>query len=375
MTTAGKGQAFEAIFGRPAKLRAEAPGRVNLIGEHTDYSGGYVLPTAIPQKTRVEVAPRDDGLIEVATLNVGSVNGGARLSYRAGEEARRGLWLDYVQGITAMLRARGVAVPGFDARIESTVPLGSGLSSSASLLVALGRALRALIGLSIDDVEIARLAHAAEFDFVGAPVGMMDQMASSLADENTALFLDTRTLAFERIPLPAEAELLVVNSGVAHQHASGDYKARRAECERSAELLGVPQLRDVDVSVEPRIASLPAPLDRRARHVVTENARVLAAVAALRAGDLAELGRLFDASHRSMRDDFEVSVPAVDALVESARAQPDVYGARLTGGGFGGSIVALVKRGSAAKVGQAVVADYARTPGRRATLLVGGPSS
>ncbi|WP_437669414.1 galactokinase [Sorangium sp. So ce131] len=372
MTTTGEGQAFEAIFGRPAKLRAEAPGRVNLIGEHTDYSGGYVLPTAIPQKTRVEVAPRDDGLIEVATLNVGDVNGGARLSYRAGEEARRGLWLDYVQGITAVLRARGASLPGFDARIESTVPLGSGLSSSASLLVALARALRALVGLSIDDVEIARIAHAAEFDFVGAPVGMMDQMAASLADENTALFLDTRTLAFERIPLPAEAELLVVNSGVAHQHASGDYKTRRAECERAAELLGVPQLRDVDASVEPRIASLPAPLDRRARHVVTENARVLAAVAALRAGDLAQLGRLFDASHRSMRDDFEVSVPAVDALVESARAQPDVYGARLTGGGFGGSIVALVKRGSAAKVGQAVVADYARTPGRRATLLVGG---
>ncbi|MGK3987678.1 galactokinase [Sorangium sp. So ce136] len=367
-----RGHGFEAVFGRPAKLLAEAPGRVNLIGEHTDYSGGYVLPTAIPQKTRVEIAPRDDGLIQVATVNVGDVDGGAQLSFRAGEESRRGLWLDYVQGITAILRGRGVSVPGFDARIESTVPLGSGLSSSASLLVALARGLRAMLGLSIDDVEIARIAHAAEHDFVGAPVGTMDQMAASLADENTALFIDTRTLAFERVPLPAHAELLVINSGVAHQHASGDYKTRRAECERAAAALGVPQLRDVDAAAEQRIASLPAPLDRRARHVVTENARVLAAVAALRAGDLARLGQLFDASHRSMRDDFEVSVPEVDALVESARAQPDVFGARLTGGGFGGSIVALVKRGSAARVGQAVVDAYARVPGRRATVLVGG---
>ncbi|WP_437717182.1 galactokinase [Sorangium sp. So ce448] len=370
-----KGNGFEVVFGRPAKVLAEAPGRVNLIGEHTDYSGGYVLPTAIPQKTRVELAPREDRLIQVASANV---DGGARLSFRAGEEARRGLWLDYIQGITAVLRGRGASIPGFDARIESTVPLGSGLSSSASLLVALARALRSMLGLSIDDVEIARIAHAAEHDFVGAPVGTMDQMAASLADESTALFIDTRTLAFERIPLPAEAELLVVDSGVAHQHASGDYKTRRAECERAAAALGVPELRDVDAmraSIEPRIASLPAPLDRRARHVVTENARVLAAVAALRAGDLGRLGELFDASHRSMRDDFEVSVPAVDELVESARAQPDVFGARLTGGGFGGAIVALVKRGRAASVGRAVVEAYARTPGRRAKVLVGGPVS
>ncbi|WP_437534961.1 galactokinase [Sorangium sp. So ce726] len=361
---------FDVVFGRPPKVLAEAPGRVNLIGEHTDYSGGYVLPTAIPQKTRVEIAPREDRLIQVATANV---DGGAQLSFRAGEEARRGLWLDYIQGITAVLRSRGASIPGFDARIESTVPLGSGLSSSASLLVALARALRTMLGLSIDDVEIARIAHAAEHDFVGAPVGTMDQMAASLADESTALFIDTRTLAFERIPLPAEAELLVVDSGVAHQHASGDYKTRRAECERAAAALGVPELRDVDATVESRIPSLPAPLDRRARHVVTENARVLAAVAALRAGDLGRLGELFDASHRSMRDDFEVSVPAVDELVESARAQPDVFGARLTGGGFGGAIVALVKRGRAASVGRAVVEAYARTPNRRATLLVGGP--
>ncbi|WP_437933863.1 galactokinase [Sorangium sp. So ce341] len=372
MTATARGQGFEAVFGRPAELVAEAPGRVNLIGEHTDYSGGYVLPTAIPQTTRIEIAPRDDGIIQVASE---SVDGGAPRSFRAGEEARRGLWLDYVQGITAVLRGRGVSIPGFDARIASSVPLGSGLSSSASLLVALARALRAMLDLSIDDVEIARIAHAAEHDFVGAPVGNMDQMAASLADEHTALFIDTRTLAFERIPLPAEAELLVVDSGVAHQHASGDYKTRRAECERAAALLGVRQLRDVDAAAEQRIASLPAPLDRRARHVVTENARVLAAVAALRAGDLVRLGELFDASHRSMRDDFEVSVPAVDALVESARAQPDVFGARLTGGGFGGSIVALVKRGCAAQVGRDVVEAYARTPGaldRRATVLVGG---
>ncbi|AUX27648.1 galactokinase [Sorangium cellulosum] len=365
-------QSFEALFGRPAAVVTDAPGRVNLIGEHTDYNGGYVLPTAIPQRTRVEAAPRSDGVVAVVTANVG---GGTRASFRVGEEARRGAWLDYVQGIVTRFRALGAPLSGFDARIESTVPLGSGLSSSASLLVALARALRAMLAVPVDDVGIARLAHAAEHDFVGAPVGMMDPMAASLADERTALFLDTRTLAFERIPLPTEAELLVVDSRVAHNHASGDYRTRRAECERAAAALGVSALRDVDAAAERRIGSLPAPLDRRARHVVTENARVLAAVEALRSGDMDRLGRLFDESHRSMRDDFEVSVPAVDALVASAQAQPDVYGARLTGGGFGGSIVALVKRGRAAAVARAVVDAYGRTPGRRARVLVGGPSA
>jgi galactokinase len=363
---------FEAAFDRPRELSADAPGRVNLIGEHTDYNGGYVLPTTIPQRTRVEIARREDGRVRVLTTNVGAE---PLLAYTVGEESRRGTWIDYVQGVTAQYLGRGVALPGFDARIESNVPLGSGLSSSASLLVALARAIRALFRVSIDDLEIARLAHAAEHDFVGAPVGLMDQMVASLGDRETALFLDTRTLVFRRIPLPKDAEIVVIDSGIAHRHASGDYRTRRAECEQAAIALGVAQLRDVDDAIVPRIDSLHPPLDRRARHVVTENARVLAAVEALELGDLARLGRLFVESHRSMRDDFEVSLPEIDELVESALAQPDVHGARLTGGGFGGSIVVLVKRGAAGQVARAITDAYARKPGRNARILVGEPEA
>ena len=205
---------------------------------------------------------------------------------------------------------------------------------------------------------------------MGAPVGIMDQMAAMFADESHALFLDTRTLAYERVPIPTDAALLVINSGVAHQHAGGDYRTRRAECERAAAELGVPQLRDAGAGDLARIAQLPDPLSRRARHVVTENARVHDTVSALRAGDLHRTGRLFTASHASMRDDFDVSVPAVDLLVDIAAAQPEVYGARLTGGGFGGSIVALADRSNARVVADHIAGEYSRCSGHRATVLV-----
>jgi galactokinase len=359
---------FEQLFARPADARAEAPGRVNLIGEHTDYNGGWVLPCAIPQKTVVEIAHRDDDVVEAATEC--APDGHARLNYRVGDESRAGVWLDYVMGVTTALRAEGLPVPGMSLRIHGEVPLGAGLSSSASLLVALLRAIRALTGAALDEVTLARLAHVAEHDFVGAPVGIMDQMACSLARDHHALFLDTRSLAFEHVPMPEGAELLVVDSGVAHRHADGDYRARRAECEMAAQELGVAQLRDVDAADLARLDALPEPLGRRARHVVTENARVLAAVDAMKQGDLASLGRLFVESHRSMRDDFQVSVLEVDALVESAIAQPGCHGARLTGGGFGGSVVALVDRGTAELVGRAVVEAAARGGAAGTRVLV-----
>ena len=199
------------------------------------------------------------------------------------------------------------------------MPLGSGLSSSAALEVAVLRGLRDLFGLALDDVRLAQLGQRAENDFVGAPVGVMDQMAASLADDRTALFLDTRTLRYEQVPLPDGGALVVINSGVAHNHASGDYRTRRAECERAAAALGVPQLRDLGPADLPRVAALPEPLDRRARHVVTEDERVLESVAAMKAGDLRRLGELFTASHASQRDDFEVSVPEIDLLVDLAQ--------------------------------------------------------
>ena len=259
---------------------------------------------------------------------------------------------------------------GFDIRVESSVPVGSGLSSSAALLIAVGRAMRAAFALSLDDMQLALLAKKAETEFVGAPVGIMDQMACSLADETGALFIDTRTLQHVRVPLPAHAELLVMDSGVRHSHASGDYRVRRAECYRAAELLGVTRLRDVNNDDLSRIEKLPDPLNRRARHVVTENARVVAAVEALRSGDLSEVGRLFSASHVSLRDDFDVSVPAVDALVDSVRSMDGVYGARLTGGGFGGAVVALTRRGMARATGEAVIVEHNRHFPDAATVVV-----
>ncbi|HEX7184894.1 MAG TPA: galactokinase [Thermoanaerobaculia bacterium] len=359
--------AFVELFGRPPLVTTDAPGRVNLIGEHTDYNGGFVLPMAIPQRTRVELAPRDDSLVRAWSADVRRPE---VLEYRIGEETPGRGWLDYVQGVTQVLRLAGHRLGGFDLRIDSDVPLGSGLSSSAALEVSLLRALREAFGLQIDDVALALLGQKAENDFVGAPVGVMDQMAASLADERQALFLDTRNLHFERVPLPEGVDLVVIDSGISHHHASGEYRIRRQECERAAELLGFPQLRDLDNHDLWRLSALPEPLDRRARHVITENARVRAAVAAMRERDLERLGKLLNLSHQSLRDDYEVSIPAIDLLVALAQKEPGVYGARITGGGFGGSVVILTHAGQGREIGERLVQEYNRRTERKGALLV-----
>jgi galactokinase len=232
------------------------------------------------------------------------------------------------------------------------------------------RALRVAFALRLDDVRIALTGQRVENEFVGARVGVMDPMAASLADEGTALFLDARDLSYERVALPAGADLVVINSGVAHDHAAGDYNTRRAECEQACRRLGVQQLRDVMAADLPRVETLPEPLNRRARHVVTENDRVVAAVAAMRTGDLPLLGELFYASHASMRDDYQVSIREIDLLVQLARKERAVFGARLTGGGFGGSVVLLAQRGSGAAVAERIARAYARDSRRRPTILV-----
>jgi galactokinase len=363
-------QRFRALFGSAEPLAADAPGRVNLIGEHTDYNGGFVLPTAIPQRTRVRLAPRGDRVVRAASESIAD---GIRVEeYRLGAETPGRGWLDYVQGITQVTRAAGYALAGFDVLISSDVPIGSGLSSSAALEVALLRALRAAFDLPLDDVQAARLGQRAENQFVGAHCGIMDQMAASLADEHTALFLDARTLDYQRVPLPADADLIVINSGVAHDHAAGDYNTRRAECESASGLLGASQLRDVPATDLSRLDALPEPLRRRARHVITENQRVLAAVQAIRQNDLPYLGRLFDESHRSMRDDYQVSVKEIDLLVELGRADAEVYGARLTGGGFGGSVVMLAHAGTGPEVARRIARAYAERSGQSPTVLVSG---
>ena len=354
-------EAFEAAFGSAPETVVHAPGRVNLIGEHTDYSDGFVLPMAIPQLTWAALAPRA-GSREVRATSADLE--GPMSTFELGREEKLGGWIDYVQGTITALRRAGHDVPGFDLAIASEVPLVAGLSSRAALETALLRGLRDIFGLSIDDVLIAKLGRAAETDFVGAPIGIMDQMASSLAGGGAALFIDTRTLAYERVPLPDTVEVVVIDSGVTHDHATGGYATRRSECEQAAAGLGVTMLRDVDDPA--RAASLPEPLSRRARHVITENARVLEAVRCLREGDVETLGALLDASHASLRDDFEVSVPDVDRLVAIAQADPDAFGARMTGGGFGGAIVALARKGTGAALARRVVAAY----GARGRVLV-----
>ncbi len=334
---------FIAAFGRPPTASAEAPGRVNLMGEHTDYNGGLVLPVAIPRRTRVWLGRRADARVLATSRNLG----GAVEHYSLGSESRRGTWLDYVQGTTAELAAAGHALSGFELWVESSVPVGSGLSSSAALEIAVLRGLRALHDLPLGDLELARLGQRVENRFVGANVGILDQMAVTFGEEHTALLLDTRTLAFERVSIPGALEIGVIDSGVRHAHASGDYNARRRECERAAELLGVGVLCELSPNDLPRVLELPEPLAQRARHVVTENERVRATASALKSGALHALRDLCVESHASQRDDFAVSVPEVDHLVATALSDRDILGARLTGGGFGGSIVFLAGRGSA----------------------------
>jgi galactokinase len=365
---------FRSPFGRAPTVTARAPGRVNLIGEHTDYNGGFVLPTAIPQVTRVELAPHDDPTVRAwssAMVNPRRPKDSTEIShYELGKESPGHGWLDFIQGITCLLAKEDFALKGFDARIESNVPLGSGLSSSASLTVALMRALRSAFDLKLNDVSIAQLGQRVENEFVGARVGIMDPMAASLADQGTALFLDCRSLEFERVPLPPEVDLVVLNSGISHQHSAGDYNTRRAECEQACTSLGVSQLRDLSIPDLDQILTLPEPLCRRATHVVTENERVGQAVAAMQTGDLRKLGELFYASHASMRDDYQVSIPEIDLIVELAQSDPDVYGARLTGGGFGGSVVMLARTGTGSTVAERIASAYAKRSGQQPRILV-----
>lgn len=338
---------------------------MNLLGEHTDYSGGFVMPVALPYLVTVGMTTRADRVVRASSREMPDEH-----EHEIGLESRRGTWGDHVQGMTHVLARAGLLDRGFDVRIASEIPIGAGLGSSGALGVALLRAAREAFDLSIDDVTVAQLAQRAEREIVGSQAGIMDQMAASLAQENEALFLDCRSLAFQRIPLPPEIELVVVHSGVTHQHSSGEYNERRRQCEEAATALGVPELRDASTADIERIESLPEPIRRRARHVVNENARVFEAVEALRARDLDRLGALLDASHRSLRDDFEVSTPDVDLLVKLAREQPGVFGARITGGGFGGSIVALAERGSGRAAAAAAVAEYEERTGRDARILL-----
>jgi galactokinase len=336
---------FKALFGAAPRL-FRAPGRVNVIGDHTDYNDGFVLPAAIDLSTIAAVAPRGDRRVRVHTLAFART-----FEFELDDPAPkpRGDWSDYVRGVTLALEQAGNRLIGVDLMLHGDLPMGSGLSASAALEVATGFALCQISGVAIDLTDLALCCQRAENQFVGMRCGIMDQFISCRAVAGCALLLDCRDLETRRVRLPTRARLVICDTMVHHELASSAYNQRRESCERAVALLstpleGVKALRDVTQDQLTRFAALlPDPLLRRARHVVSENARVLHAEAALAAGDLAECGWLMNESHRSLRDDYEVSCPELDLMVELARAIPGVHGARMTGGGFGGCVVGLVE--------------------------------
>ncbi|WP_457632415.1 galactokinase [Oceanithermus desulfurans] len=317
------------------KAVGQAPARVNLLGGHTDYNQGFVLPTVLPYTTVVR-AEKQSG------VTAHSENFTEERTARLGEKS--GDWPDYLAAVVWVLKKAGYEVPGARFWVSSTIPMGVGLSSSAALTVAALKALRGLYDLDLDDLTLALLAQRAESEYVGVRCGVMDQLTVALGHEGEALFIDTRSLEYRRLPLIDGVEVIVVDSATPRRLATSGYNQRRAECQVAARMLGVVSLRDVN-ELE-RVEKLPEPYRRRARHVVAENQRVLTARTALERGDAAEFGRLMLASHRSLRDDFEVSTPELDRLVELSWGA-GAFGARVTGAGFGGAIVALVPSAAA----------------------------
>ena len=327
-------------------MNFRAPGRVNLIGEHTDYNLGFVLPIALHLETRIRTSPSPD-----ATLRAHSAEHAETGSWPIADIPSlkpQAHWTDYLIGVAQQLIALGFAIPPLDLHIESTVPEGAGLSSSAALEVA--SALAFLQGRELHRLEIARLCQRAETDFVGMPCGIMDQYVSLFGQAHAAIKIDCRTLESEAVPLPENVAILAVNSMVKHTLGQSAYRTRVAECAEACREIGVASLRDATLDQ--------ARNNKRARHIVAENQRVLDFANAARAGDLHRMGRLFLESHRSMRDDYEISCPEIDFLVDVASQLPGCHGARMTGGGFGGCTVNLVDPGAVPAFTCAIQKEY-----------------
>jgi galactokinase len=345
--------AFQARFGTAPRV-FRAPGRINIIGEHTDYCDGLAMPAAIDRVCLIAAAPNGTNSLRIVSRETGE---GSEVDLA--DLAPRHAWTDYVAGVAAILGQDGVPVAGADLMIASDVPMGAGVSSSAALEVATAHALLALSGRSATPLQIALWAQAAENRFVGMPCGLMDQFASAHGVDGAALLLDCRARTGRPLPLPADAAFLVINSMVRHAHVGGAYAERRQDCEEAAALMGVAALRDVTPEkLEVLQGTLPPRVARRARHVVSEIARVEAAAVAIAAGDLARLGALMNASHHSLQHDMEVSIEALDRLAGIARAAPGIHGARMMGGGFGGCVIALAARHQAAEALETISSAY-----------------
>jgi galactokinase len=347
--------AFEARFGAPATRVARAPGRVNLIGEHTDYNDGFVLPMAIDPAVWIALRPRTDRRVSVCSLYFDDLREfGVDDLAEAGDE-----WIEYVRGMAWALREQGYTLEGWEGVMVSDVPVGAGLSSSAALELAAARAFTAVSELPWKPREMALLAQRAENQWVGVNCGIMDQMISAAGEAGHALLIDCRSLETRAVPLPPGTSVVILDTATRRGLVDSAYNERRSRCEAAAAFLGVDALRDVELeSFESRAGAMDPLTRRRARHVITENERTLEAAAALERGDAAAMGRLMNASHRSLRDDFEVSRRELDAIVELAQAQEGCFGARMTGAGFGGCAVALVESAAADGFVREVAARY-----------------
>lgn len=364
-------RAFSETYEAQPRLFA-APGRVNLIGEHTDYNDGFVLPIAVDRVTVVAATPRPDRHVRVRSLDLEKENSFDLDSKQATMPAS---WISYVEGVARVLQEQGVTVPGADLAICSDVPMGAGLSSSAALEVATGLAFLKLAETEVDLVKLALAAQKAEQLYAGANVGIMDQLTSIFGKQNCALLIDCRSLG--RTPIKvnlANTAIVICNTNVKHKLASSAYNQRRGECERGVEILGlhlpgIKALRDVSLADFQTFEELlPDPVRRRCRHVVTENERTLQAAKALREGKVAEFGELMCASHRSLRDDYEVSCRELDVMVDLAMQHPGVAGARMTGGGFGGCTVNLVREDVVPDFQDVVARGYQSATGIRASI-------
>ncbi|MCM3903511.1 MAG: galactokinase [Pyrinomonadaceae bacterium] len=350
-----------------------APGRVNLIGEHTDYNEGFVMPAAINFATTVTVTPRADRRLSVFSENCGDA---IEFDLDDPEPRSASHWSDYVRGVAVVLEQSGRRLNGANLRIRGEVPIGSGLSSSAALEVASAHALLANSGHSVPPVALAKLCQRAENEFVGMRCGIMDQLISSCGQADRALMLDCRSLEYTVLPLPAEVRLVICNTMVKHELANTEYNARRAECEAGVHHFAqsrpnVRALRDVTLAeLERSRTDLSEVIYRRCRHVISENARVLEAAAALEASDLEAFGQLMNKSHHSLRDDYEVSCKELDLMVELAGQVEGVYGARMTGGGFGGCTISLVKAENVEGFKRRVASGYEQVTGLAPEIYV-----
>jgi galactokinase len=358
---------FIERFGEAPALLVRAPGRVNIIGEHTDYNDGFVLPMAINRATFIALRPRTDARVVVHSLDF---NESAEISLTDFPHQPPD-WAEYIRGVAWALNGAGIPLHGWEGVVAGDVPIGAGLSSSAALEMATARAFTALAGLGWDAPTMAKLGQKTENQWIGVNSGIMDQMISAAGEDDHALLIDCRSLETQSVPLPPGTRVVILDTATRRGLVGSAYNERREQCEAAARFFGVKALRDVTVAdFEARANELDDTTRRRARHVVTENDRTLAAADAMRAGDAVTLGRLMDESHVSMRDDFEISRDEVNAMVECAQAHAASFGARMTGGGFGGCCVALVRAEAAHDFASEVAACYTERTGLTPAIYV-----